>query len=203
MSKLESCLLECEYFPTIEWFEVFLNSKEVVLEQYEFFERKSYRNRCLVAGPNGEITLSVPLAGGRNQKKIMKDVKISYDENWQAQHWKTIKTCYNSTPYFEYFEHDIFKFFQTKFSFLIELNVASVELILKLSKLKRIFTFTNSYHEHVELIDYRNSFFPNKNEISETKKTYIQPFADRFGFIPNLSVLDMLFCERLQALIKE
>lgn len=201
MSKLESCLLDCEYFPTIQWFEIFLNSDIVVLERYEYFERKSYRNRCIVAGPNGAITLSVPLAGGRNQKSIMKDVRIAYNENWQAQHWKTIKTCYNSTPYFEYFEPEIFNFFQTKFEFLVEMNVASIELVLRLGKIKKEFRFTEFYSKEVSCEDYRKSFSPENTENQKSSLSYIQPFADRFGFIPNLSILDMLFCERLQALI--
>ena len=82
-------LLECENFPCIAWYKMFLRNENIQIEQHEYFVRKSFRNRTVIAGPNGLITLSIPLKGGRNQKNVMKDIEISYDENWQTVHWKT------------------------------------------------------------------------------------------------------------------
>jgi hypothetical protein len=191
--KHQTVLLELEYFPCVDWFTTFLTADKVYLEQHEHFVRRSYRNRCELASPNGLLTLSVPLIGGRNQRTKIKDVLICNEEPWQQDHFKTISSCYRRSAYFEYFEQDIIAFFKKKQTHLLELNLDTLALILKLLQLKKDFELTTKYEKNVaEVFDGRNIFFgPNHlNELQE----YLQPFTDRNGFARNRSMLDMIFC---------
>ena len=187
-------LLECENFPCIAWYKMFLRNENIQIEQHEYFVRKSFRNRTVIAGPNGLITLSIPLKGGRNQKNVMKDIEISYDENWQTVHWKTIESCYRRSPYFEYYAEDIKMLFEKKHHFLVDYNIQCLQLVNQLLQVKKELVLTEKY-EKIPLdiwVDARNVFDENTDM---QLPSYIQVFQDRIGFKSNLSILDMLFCD--------
>jgi len=187
-------LLECENFPCIAWYKMFLRNENIQIEQHEYFVRKSFRNRAVIAGPNGLITLSIPLKGGRNQKNVMKDIEISYDENWQTVHWKTIESCYRRSPYFEYYAEDIKMLFEKKHHFLVDYNIQCLQLVNQLLQVKKELVLTEKY-EKIPLdiwVDARNVFDENTDM---QLPSYIQVFQDRIGFKSNLSILDMLFCD--------
>jgi len=187
-------LLECENFPCIAWYKMFLRNENIQIEQHEYFVRKSFRNRAVIAGPNGLVTLSIPLKGGRNQKNIMQDIEISYDENWQTVHWKTIESCYRRSPYFEYYAEDIKMLFEKKHHFLVDYNIQCIQLVNQLLQVKKELVLTEKY-EKMPLgtwVDARNVFDENKDI---QLPSYIQVFQDRIGFKSNLSILDMLFCD--------
>ncbi len=187
-------LLECENFPCIAWYKMFLRNENIQIEQHEYFVRKSFRNRAVIAGPNGLITLSIPLKGGRNQKNVMKDIEISYDENWQTVHWKTIESCYRRSPYFEYYAEDIKMLFEKKHHFLVDYNIQCIHLVNQLLQVKKELVLTEKY-EKMPLdtwVDARNLFDENTDM---QLPSYIQVFQDRIGFKSNLSILDMLFCD--------
>ncbi len=192
MTNSAAVIMECEFFPCWEWFNAFHKAENVLLEQHEYFVRTSYRNRAYVSGPNGIICLSVPLDKGRNQRAFIKDIKVCNDEDWQALHWKTLASCYRRSVYFEYFEDDLKPFYEKRFEYLLDVNVSSLELILKLLKIKKQIKFTENYTPNPET-DLRSAFLP-KNRKETTQVPYVQPFSDRNGFEPNLSMLDYLFC---------
>ena len=187
-------LLECENFPCIAWYKMFLRNENIQIEQHEYFVRKSFRNRTVIAGPNGLITLSIPLKGGRNQKNVMKDIEISYDENWQTVHWKTIESCYRRSPYFEYYAEDIKMLFEKKHHFLVDYNIQCLQLVNQLLQVKKELVLTEKY-EKIPIdtwVDARNVFDENTDM---QLPSYIQVFQDRIGFKSNISILDMLFCD--------
>lgn len=187
-------LLECENFPCIAWYKMFLRNENIQIEQHEYFVRKSFRNRTVIAGPNGLITLSIPLKGGRNQKNVMKDIEISYDENWQTVHWKTIESCYRRSPYFEYYAEDIKMLFEKKHHFLVDYNIQCLQLVNQLLQVKKELVLTEKY-EKIPIdtwVDARNVFDENTDM---QLPSYIQVFQDRIGLKSNLSILDMLFCD--------
>ncbi len=194
MSKAKITLLDCEYFPCIAWYKSYLHSEEVFIEQYEHFERTSYRNRCEVTGPNGKIILSVPLERGRNQRTIMKDIRVCNQEKWQQLHWKTLCASYRRAPYFEYYEEELSALFDRQYTFLFDLNTDTLLLLNKLLKVEKPFMLTGQYEKKPEegISDLRKTFSPGKE--SETGlPVYLQNFEERNSFIQNLSMLDMLF----------
>lgn len=193
---MNNFLLDCEYFPCIGWYQLLVQSDQVLLEQFEFFERTSFRNRCVLAGPNQTVTLSVPILGGRNQKICMKDVKVSYDDAWQVRHFKTITSIYQRSPFYMYYEEELRRFFQEKPEYLLDLNISSIQLVNLLLRLSKELPLTTAYESTLQTsyIDMRKRFSARETTDATEYPRYWQTFEDRHGFIPNLSILDMLFC---------
>lgn len=191
MQAEKSVLLDCEYFPSISWYRDFLSAEQVCIEQFEFFVRKTGRNRCVVVGPNGKVTLSVPLLGGRNQKARMKDLRISYSERWPAIHWRTLDACYRRSPFFEEYEEDLRHLLDKKPDFLLDLNLASIEYLNRMLKVTKSILLSDTYEAELPAgcIDRR---LPAPAPVSV--RPYLQPFSERHGFVGGLSMLDMLFC---------
>ena len=154
----------------------------------------SFRNRCLIAGAQGIISLSVPLKDGRNQQMPMKDVLISDTENWQARHFKSIQSAYNRSPFFEYYRDELAAVYQKPFVRLLEWNIHCLNWVKeKLEWTAEIrFTETAIPFQAGGIDDRRNLVAP-KNYKQWNPVKYRQVFEERTGFFPNLSVLDILF----------
>ena len=154
----------------------------------------SFRNRCLVAGAQGIISLSVPLRDGRNQQMAMKDVLISDTENWQARHFKSIQSAYNRSPFFEYYQDELAALFQKHFTRLTDWNIHCLNWVKeKLEWTAEIrFTETAIPYQAGSFDDRRNLVLP-KNYTQWNPVKYRQVFEERTGFFPNLSILDLLF----------
>ncbi|MFY0254286.1 WbqC family protein [Chitinophaga sp. 30R24] len=192
-------LIESQYFPPIDVYKVLLNHDTLQLERYEHYQKLSYRNRCYVAGPNGRMILSVPLARGKNQRTVMKDVRISNEEQWQGLHWKTLVSAYRRSPWFEYYEPELQQLYEKEFQFLMDWNLACLEWVNNQLGFHVPVTFTESYQkEAANVTDARESILPGPVTIGEP--AYTQVFQERTGFITGLSILDLLFCEGKQAM---
>ena len=167
-------------------------------EQYEHFQKMSFRNRCTLLGANGKIDLSIPLIGGRSQKTLVKDVLIDNKENWRARHWKTITSCYNKSPWFDFYRHELEQLYSSKPELLIDWNTACFKWICDKMSITIPWSLTGSYiknYDPAEVKDWRNHLLPSTiNDLYPSPKRYPQVFEDRFGFVPNLSILDYLFC---------
>jgi len=201
MSDLQTVLLDCEYFPCIGWYQQFLRHEKIWIEKHEYFQRASLRNRCYVAGPNGRLALSVPLEGGRNQRILMHELKISDRDPWQDRHWKTLQACYGRSPYFPYFEEAIGGIFTRKYNFLVDLNLDTLVLMNSLLSVKKEFEMTMDYQKTYpdQVADQRSAFnAAHPGELTDVR--YLQPFEGKNGFIAGLSMLDLLFCEGKQSL---
>jgi len=182
------------YLPPVEYF-VKLNTykPDILIEREEHFPKQTYRNRTNVYSPDGILSLTVPvLKGSKNHTKI-KDVKISYDFEWQRLHWLSLQACYRRSAYFEYYEDELAVFYEKKYPFLFDYNEQLLQFILKSVKLKVSLNFTESYEaEYPLLTDYRNTMNPQKEPDYE-QKPYFQVFDDRKGFQKNMSIIDLLF----------
>ncbi len=193
---INSLLIESQYFGTITYFNTLFQYTNIKIEQYENYQKMSFRNRCVVMGSNGTVNLSVPLDKGRNQKQLMKDVKISYAGNWQVQHFRTLESCYSRSPFFEFYRDGIWDLLQKQPIFLLDQNMAILEWLQKVLKLTASISLTESYLKEPtnEVVDSRNSILPKNASNLLSPIQYTQVFEDRLGFQPNLSILDMLFC---------
>ena len=114
---------ELQYFPPVSFFSVLYTNSYVKIDIYEDYHKMSFRNRCLIAGAQGIISLSVPLKEGRNQRLPMNEVLISNSEKWQARHFKSIQSAYNRSPFFEYYQDELAVLYQQPFNRLAEWNL--------------------------------------------------------------------------------
>src|ERR1035437_9978726 len=96
-------ITEFQYFPSIILYKNLNKFSNIVFEQYEYYQKMSFRNRCRIVGAGGAIDLSIPLEKGRDQRSLIRDVRISGVRPWQAEHWKTILSCYSRSPWFEFY----------------------------------------------------------------------------------------------------
>ncbi len=197
----------------------------------------SFRNRCRIAGAEGAIDLSIPLLQGRDQKTLMKDVRISDRQGWQAQHWKTIVSCYSRSPWFEFYRDELEGVYKKRVDFLLDWNLVCFEWSLRVLGLSIPVTLTDRYQKAYEAgagvngeesVDMRGRILPKGGTVilsggaggdvgpgelfasawaaagagalDRPMIKYRQVFEERTGFIPHLSILDLLFCEGKEAI---
>ncbi len=192
-------LLSTAYFAPIQYYSKFLNYKEVYIEQFEHFNKQTYRNRCIILGGNGPIQLVVPVVKGRGRKILIKDLKISYDTEWQRNHWRTIFSAYNSSPFFEFYKDDIQPFFESKHKFLFDFNLKIHELICELIEIENNTILTIDFEKVPDnTLNCRENISPKihpLNDLEFQPQKYTQVFSDKLGFVTNLSILDLIFNE--------
>ncbi len=189
---------DIQYFPSIIYFLKLSEFSNCKFEIYDRFQKKTFRNRCSVMGGNGPIQLSIPLAGGRTQKTIMKDVMLDNKTMWKMRHWKTIISCYNKSPWFDFYRDELEHLYRSNHDYLHEWNYDCIQWICDKMSIQTEFSLTSDFTFHYDennFFDYRNSLTPSSiSEEDNNHKRYPQVFEDRFGFVPNLSILDYLFC---------
>lgn len=203
-------LFSTSYFPPISYFSFIDKCGSCLIENNEHYIKQSYRNRMNIANANGIMALSVPVQGGT--KSNIKDITILNDNDWQKNHWNTLVSAYNHSPFFEFYEDDFAIFFTKKEKYLIDLNEKIRFKIFELLdfdvKCKKTTSFINpkdliqgnkdTIHNYKEkssdyTLDFRNSINPKKDTTNFVSKEYYQVFHEKFGFIKNLSILDLIF----------
>ena len=195
-NKNDSIIIENQYFPCVNWINASFKFSNIIIEQYETWQKMSFRNRAVVAGSNGAVNLSVPLEKGRGQRELVKDVRVSKDVDWQKQHCRTIESCYSRSPFFEFYRDGVFGLLQKRQVFLLDMNLSILEWLRKVLGSNVDVSLTETYHKEyvAPFTDLRDHFMPKKTQGQPFDMRYTQVFEDRTGFISNLSILDLLFC---------
>lgn len=193
-------LLHPTFFPSIIQYVALAATENVVFERQDNFQKQTYRNRCYISGPNGKQLLSVPVqhAHGRGRQKT-KDVRIDNSFRWQTNMFRSLEASYRSSPFFEFYEDEIGEVFAKKYDFLLDLNMASFEVVNACLGLEPEYTFTENYQDSFSGVDLRG-LVNAKTSRSYDLKPYVQVFEGKHGFLPNLSILDLLFNEGTNAL---
>jgi len=191
-------LIELHSLPSIDFFLAIFGTDELILEAKEHYAKRSYRNRYHIAGPNGLQRLSIPLQRGKNQQLDIKTVRIAYEENWQINHWRSLTAAYNKSPFFMHYEDELKVFFTEKEEFLYDWNQKLLNWCLEQVGLEVKISETQFYQktEVDSLANLSNQLLPS----SEPSKgaslmNYPQVFQEKNGFLPNLSILDLLCCQ--------
>lgn len=195
---MDKVILSSCYFAPINCYKLLVNSKEVVIDYYENFIKQTYRNRCVIYSPNGSLNLIIPLEKRTNHTP-MKDVEISYDNNWQKTHWKSLEAAYRRSPYFEFYEDDFRPFYELKkWKYLVDFNTEAQELIFSLLDIHPTIGYTDKYYPSKDgYVDFRwiSPKAKNDKDFLGSMDSYSQTFQEKHGFIANLSILDLLFNE--------
>ena len=197
-----STVFSTAYLPPIEYLLVFLQSDNPYIEANEHFIKQSYRNRCLIPTANGVLNLSIPVAKNGLHHCPIQAVQLDYSQPWQRTHWRALETAYNTSPFFLYYRDYIEPFFvQQQIQTLWEFNQKLFDTVLKLLGITKSYAYTTCYKASYDdsVLDLRQEIHPKKR--TEKKYPYRelipyrQVFFNRFGFIPNMSCLDLLFNE--------
>jgi hypothetical protein len=189
------------YLPPVEYFVKLKAYKpDILIEREEHFPKQTYRNRANIYSPDGVLALVVPVVKGSKAHTKTKDVKISYDFDWQRLHWLSLQACYRRSAYFEFYEDNIAVFYEKKFPFLFDYNEQLLQFVLSSIKMQVTLNYAETYEDTYDSIaDFRNSITPKK-ESHFNQKPYFQVFEERKGFMRNLSIVDLLFNQGPQAI---
>lgn len=194
-------LIHPTYFPSIATFVGIANAKHVTYEFCDNYQKQTYRNRMYIYDANGKLALTVPVIYSQKNRQLYKDILIAEETNWQDLHWKSIQSAYSSSPFFEFYEDDLQPLFTKKYKYLLEFNFKCLEVIYDALQMPFDYEITTGFNKVIQdKRDYR-ILVDNRKETPQNFTPYIQVFNDKHGFIPNLSILDVLCNEGPNALI--
>ncbi len=196
----KSVLVELHYFPCIEYIAQIYHYGEVVIEKFEHFDKQSYRNRCRIRGANKIEELIVPVK--HSGKRIITEIEIDHQQKWLGVHKRAIMSAYGKSPYYEHFGEEILYVLRKKHRWLYDLNLELMSLCLDLLRIEYSIKFTDHFDKVAknDQIDIRGVIHPKKSSKDVTNYqsvSYHQVFGN--NFVDNLSVLDLLFCEGINA----
>lgn len=193
---MTTALLQTTYFGPVQWYQKLNRYDHCVIEQHDTYQKQTYKNRCVIATANGLQALTVPVEVSSNREEV-KDVRISDHNNWRKVHWHALQSAYSESPFFDYYVDDIRPFFEKKYAFLIDFNEAIRQKMCELLDIETSVSYSSGFMVH-------GSGFKDFREVIRAKhpqedaefeaRPYWQVFQHRYGFQPNLSILDLLFC---------
>uniref|UniRef100_UPI00404B1231 WbqC family protein n=1 Tax=Flavobacterium sp. TaxID=239 RepID=UPI00404B1231 len=187
-------LLHPTYFPSISHYVAMLKADAITFEMEDNFQKQSNRNRMYIYGPNGLQLLNIPLVNSAEKHQKYKDVKIDNSENWQKNHSKSLETAYRNSPFYEILEYDLQPVYEKKHTYLLDLNLQIFEIVNDCLSIELPFFKTTEYfQETTQFEDFR--FLVNGKKDTFCNNRYTQVFEEKAGFLPNLSILDLLFNE--------
>jgi len=191
---MQSVYLSTTYLGPIQQYCKLYQFNDIRIETAENYFKQTYRNRCTIAAANGPLSLSVPIVKPDTIKCLTKDIRISDHGNWRHLHWNAIISAYNMSPFFEYYEEDFAPFYEKRFEFLFDFNEELRQTICQLLDIQPHISHTQTYEPTVPN-DYREIIRPKHEGIDPlfNPKPYYQVFQDKHGFLPNLSIIDLLF----------
>ena len=187
-------LIHPNYLPAISQLKLIIDSKKLIFEINDNFQKQTHRNRTYIYGANGLLLLSIPVIHSQKNRKKFKDVKIAYDYDWLTQHLKSFQISYRSSPFFEYYEDKLVDLYVRREKYLYDFNLRSIDVLFDMLQINLEYDFTKGYSEqYSDIIDYRNNY--KKLNSSFKIKEYTQVFESKHGYIENLSALDLIFNE--------
>ena len=203
---MTTALLQTTYFGPIQWYQKLYRYDHCLIEQYDSFQKQTYRNRCVIATANGLQALTVPIEHSLltpHLSPLVKDLRISDHNQWRRVHWNALQSAYSESPFFEYYADDLHPFFEKKYDYLIDFNEEIRQKVCELIDIHPHVEYTPEYISHLSslishfssLDDFRdviNAKHPQPDDDFEAK-AYWQVFQHKHGFQPNLSILDLLF----------
>ncbi len=186
-------LVSTAYLPPVEYFSLISLADEIFIEREENYLKQTYRNRCYILSAHGLQLISVPVCLGSVHKTAVKDIRIDYSRRWQQVHIRALTASYNSSPYFEFYFENAEKIISRKHEFLLDLNMELTESILEMLGIKKPIFYTN-YFEPVmnSESDYRYRITPKQKSYFKAKE-YSRVFDTGKGFVPGLSIIDLIF----------
>ena len=199
MNKTDTILLSTAYLAPFQYYCKLISYQNIYIEAVENYTKQSYRNRCNILSANGLLSLSIPVNKTDNLKVYTKDIRIDYNSRWPLIHQRAIESAYRSSPFYIYYADDIIPLFEKKFEFLLDFNTEFQNIVTELIGIKINVKFTSDFKkvENTDFDDFTDLISPKSSKQKPDNTfhcvSYYQVFEQKFGFIPNLSILDLLF----------
>lgn len=200
---MQKVLLHPSYFGPVSQFVAMVQAEKVIFENEDNFQKQTYRNRMYIYGANGKLQLNIPVkhTGNKSQHQKYKEVRIENDFQWQKQHWKSLQTVYRTSPFFEFYEDDFAPLYHKKFEYLLDFNYHCLEVVLEeCLQLELDVSKTEEYIRNPEDVTDGRILAEAKSKIKHDLTPYNQVFQDKFGYLNDLSVVDLIFNEGPNAL---
>ena len=216
-------LLSSTYFGPVQWYQKLNRYEECLIERHESFIKQTYRNRMTIATTNGPLSLTIPT--NHDTSMAMKDIRISDHANWRHVHWNALLSAYGESPFFEYYQDDIRPFYEKKYDFLFDFNMETTMKMIELLDIRPHIKVTDEYFpkksqlseerstkseelnglsgvKDDEIMDFRDAICPKKPlpDPEFIPERYYQVYEQKHGFLPNMSILDLLFNEGNEAI---
>ncbi|MEO0340509.1 MAG: WbqC family protein [Bacteroidota bacterium] len=198
-------VIELHYLPSIAYMAKLSHLEAVFFEAHENYSKRSFRNRAHILTSSGVQRLSIPLAKGKNEQMPIRQVKIANDQNWQINHWRSIRTAYSRAPFYDYYADEMTPIFEKTYTELFDWNLDLFKLICDLIGVEINWTLTSDYDRLYDesVHDLRNTVTPQNwdrlNDRFFKSIPYAQVFQEKHGFVANVSALDLLFCKGPEA----
>lgn len=192
--RSKTTVLTSLYLAPVEYYSALFCSSSIIIEANDNYQKQSYRNRCNIVAANGVMALTIPVIKGNTPGTPMRDIRISDHGNWQHVHWNAIVSAYNSSPFLEYYEDYFRPFYERRFTFLFDLNEELRELIFQMLYIDTSVQYSKAFQDvfSKEYVDLRDKIHP-KHKSHFKSPEYYQVFKSKHGFIPNMSIIDLLF----------
>ena len=197
---MTSALLSTTYFGPVQWYQKLYRYDSVCIDHQETFQKQTYRNRCLIATTQGIQALTVPVV--HDASNVISDIRISDHGNWRHLHWQALQTAYGDSPFFEYYEDDLRPFFtEHRWERLVDYNESICQKMCELLDIQPTIVQTSDFRlqpsspPSINPDDFRQGINP-KHPFEDTDfqpRPYYQVYQQKHGFLPNLSILDLLF----------
>ncbi|WP_373059125.1 WbqC family protein [Zunongwangia sp. H14] len=198
---MRSILLHPVYFGPVSYYVQLVNAKKVVFENEDHYQKQTYRNRMYIYDANGRLLLNIPVkhssALGISNKghQSYKQVLIENEFEWQKQHWRALKASYQTSPFFEFYEDELYPLYHKKYDLLMEFNYSCMQFVLDCLQVDISFSKTSEYILKPQALEDYRYLVDAKSKEQFRNKRYAQVFEPKHGFIPDLSILDLLFNE--------
>ncbi len=203
-THLDKILLGSAYLAPINTYRLLSRCDTAQIEACDSYIKQSYRNRCVIASPQGPLTLTIPIVKPTNGKNLMKDIQISEHGKWRHLHWNALVSAYNNSPFFMYYQDDFAPFYEKPHTWLYDYNMELCQLICNLLDIPAELHATEEFvpilkdvDEAWKVHDFRASIHPKASPEMQcpyyVNEPYYQVFEQKYGFLGNLSIVDLLF----------
>ena len=194
---MERLLLHPSYFGPVSQFVAIAKADELIFENEDNYQKQTYRNRMYIYGANGKLLLNIPIKhiGDKSSHQKYKDVRIENNFDWQKQHWKSLQTVYRTSPFFEFYEDDFLPLYSRKYEFLMEFNYACLDLVLECLQIDKEYSKTKEFILKPQDLTDGRSLVKAKGERKFVLEPYTQVFKNKFGYLNDLSIVDLVFNE--------
>lgn len=181
-------VLPCCYLAPVSHYSALFHAKEgTQLEVNDYYRKQTLRNRCIIDSAQGALALSIPVMKPEPHA-LVRDIRISDHGNWRHLHWNALQSSYRQSPFFEYYADDFAPFYEKKREFLADFNEDLLRLVCSLID--------------IDTPIFRTTFYAGEQqEFSRNETPYYQVFARKHGFLPDLSIVDLLFNKGPESLL--